>query len=398
MSNPDPVRTRAHKSSAVAVVAILPPRLAAVCGLAFCLYVVSTPVAFGQGAAATRQTTRSSSGNYPSSTQVGQASISTDPETRKLVVVTDDKTAEDISRVITTLDRPAPQVLIKVVFVEATYSKGLDIGVTGSYTKNMGNSNTGSVSQAFSGIAGLAGAAAGDGGIYQILGSDFEVTLHALAQAGKTEILSRPSILARNNQMATISLGQRVPIVTGTRFDSLGNQFNTITYENVGIILQVTPFITSDGMVEMIVTPQTSELADRSQWVPTSSGPSGTINSPVINSRSADTVVIVPDRQTVVIGGLMLNQNQQVDSKIPVLGDIPLLGAAFRRRVKNDTKTELLIFLTPQIVNQPSELAAVSANERALSNIPNTVPPRQLDQFLRTTPENNPAQPPTPRD
>jgi general secretion pathway protein D len=340
-----------------------------------------------QSAQAQGTANRNSTATYPSSTQVGQATISTDPETRKLIVVTDDKTAADIGRVISNLDRPAPQVLIKVVFVEATYSKGLDLGVEGSYIKDMGNSNTGSVSQAFSGIAGLAGAAAGDGGIYQVLGSDFQVTLHALAQAGKTEILSRPSILARNNQMATISLGQRVPIVTGTRFDSLGNQFNTITYENVGIILQVTPFITSDGMVEMIVTPQTSELADRSQWVPTSSGPSGTINSPVINSRSADTVVIVPDRQTVVIGGLMLNQAQQVDSKIPVLGDIPLLGAAFRRRVKNDTKTELLIFLTPHIVGQPSELAAMSADEKALSDIPRTVPEEQLNRFLQTVPE-----------
>ncbi len=336
-------------------------------------------------AQATRTTTRTGAANYPSSTQVGQASISTDPETRKLVVVTDDKTAEDIGKVIANLDRPAPQVLIKVVFVEATYSKGLDLGVEGSYTKDMGNSNTGSVSQAFSGIAGLTGAAAGDGGIYQVLGSDFQVTLHALAQAGKTEILSRPSILARNNQMATISLGQRVPIVTGTRFDSLGNQYNTITYENVGIILQVTPFITSDGMVEMIVTPQTSELADRSQWVPTSSGPSGTINSPVINSRSADTVVIVPDRQTVVIGGLMLNQNQQVDSKIPVLGDIPLLGAAFRRRVKSDSKTELLIFLTPHIVGRPSELAALTSEERERSTIPNTISEEQLNRFLETS-------------
>ena len=345
----------------------------------------SVQVAHAQGAAATR----SSTANYPSSTQVGQATISTDPETRKLVVVTDDETAENIGMVIRNLDRPAPQVLIKVVFLEATYSKGLDLGVEGSFSKNMGNSNTGSVSQVFSGIAGLQGAAAGDGGIYQVLGSDFQVTLHALAQAGKTEILSRPSILARNNQMATISLGQRIPIVSNTRFDNLGNQINTVTYEDVGIILQVTPFITSDGMVEMIVTPQTSELADRSQWIPTSSGPSGTINSPVINSRSADTVVVVPDRQTVVIGGLMLNQNQQVDSKIPVLGDIPLLGAAFRRRVKNDTKTELLIFLTPHIVNQPSELAALTSDEKARSNIPNRIPEQELNRFLETLPNDD---------
>jgi general secretion pathway protein D len=346
----------------------------------------SIQVAYAQAAAAARS---SSTASYPSSTQVGQATISTDPETRKLVVVTDDETAENIGMVIRNLDRPAPQVLIKVVFLEATYSKGLDLGVEGSFTKNMGNSNTGSVSQVFSGIAGLQGAAGGDGGIYQVLGSDFQVTLHALAQAGKTEILSRPSILARNNQMATISLGQRIPIVSNTRFDNLGNQINTVTYEDVGIILQVTPFITSDGMVEMIVTPQTSELADRSQWIPTSSGPSGTINSPVINSRSADTVVVVPDRQTVVIGGLMLNQNQQVDSKIPVLGDIPLLGAAFRRRVKNDTKTELLIFLTPHIVKQPSELAALTADEKARSNIPNRIPEQELNRFLETLPNDD---------
>ncbi len=359
--------------------------------LALGLACVSIQTGYAQGTTA-RSSTRSNAATYPSSTQVGQATISTDPETRKLVVVTDDKTAENIGLVISNLDRPAPQVLIKVVFLEATYSKGLDLGVEGSFSKNMGNSSTGSVSQIFSGLAGLPGAASGDGGIYQILGSDFQVTLHALAQAGKTEILSRPSILARNNQMATISLGQRVPIVTGTRFDSLGNQFNTISYENVGISLQVTPFITSDGMVEMIVTPQTSELADRSQWVPTSSGPSGTINSPVINSRSADTVVVVPDRQTVVIGGLMLNQNQQVDNKIPVLGDIPLLGAAFRRRVKNDTKTELMIFLTPQIVRQPSELAALTTDERARSNIPSALAERELHRFLESGPESPPVE------
>jgi general secretion pathway protein D len=85
----------------------------------------------------------------------------------------------------------------------------------------------------------------------------------------------------------------------------------------------------------------------------------------------------------------MLNQAQQVDSKIPVLGDIPLLGAAFRRRVKNDTKTELLIFLTPHIVGQPSELAAMTSDEKALSDIPRTVPEAQLNRFLQTVPEKS---------
>ena len=95
-----------------------------------------------------------------------------------------------------------------------------------------------------------------------------EAGLAALAKAGKTEILSRPSILARNNQPATISLGQQVPLITNTRFDNFGNQINSVSYQNVGINLSVTPFITTDDNVEMVVNPETSELADRSQWVP----------------------------------------------------------------------------------------------------------------------------------
>src|SRR5207302_1543568 len=152
------------------------------------------------------------------------------------------------------------------------------------------------------------------------------------------------SILARNNQQATITVGQSVPLVTSTSFQTLtGNPINTIQYSSVGIILRVTPFITSDNMVEMIVSPQISSLSDQS--VPVSAG----VNAPIINLRSADTVVVTPDGQTVIIGGLMQNQKTQSDSKIPVLGDIPLLGNLLKRKVKANTKTELMIFLTPHL-------------------------------------------------
>ena len=93
----------------------------------------------------------------------------------------------------------------------------------------------------------------------------------------------------------------------------------------------------------------------------------GTITSPVINSRKADTVVVVPDGQTVVIGGLMENNKQSADYKIPILGDIPLIGNLFKRQTKNYTKTELIIFLTPHIVAAPEQLAGLSASERANS-------------------------------
>ena len=123
-------------------------------------------------------------------------------------------------------------------------------------------------------------------------------------------------------------------------------------------------------MVEMVVAPQTSDLADRSQWVPisaggTNGGAGSAALAPVINSRSADTVVIVPDGQTVVIGGLMQSQKLSSENKVPILGDIPLLGMLFRHKVTNNGKTELLIFMTPHIINQPSELAAYSETEKA---------------------------------
>src|SRR5205823_13329532 len=107
-------------------------------------------------------------------------------------------------------------------------------------------------------------------GLYQIMGTDYQATLRAIATAGKTEVLSRPSILARNNQPATIVVGKSVPLITSTTYSGLNNQpISSYTYTSVGIILRVTPFINSDNMVEMIVSPQISQLEDPSQWVTT---------------------------------------------------------------------------------------------------------------------------------
>ena len=349
--------------------------------------------AFGQGfgGGAFRSTSRSGgTGNYPSSTSVGQATFMSDPETRKLIAVTDPDTAKYISQIITNLDRPAPQVLIKVVFVEATYTKDLDLGIEGSFSKNIGNGMTNIINQNFGlGTAGALPIPPG-AGIYQVLGSDFTATLRAIAQAGKSEILSRPSILARNNQQATISLGQQVPLVTGTVLSGIASTpVSTITYQPVGIILTVTPFITSDGMVEMVVSPQVSQLADKSQWVPTSSV-GGTTLSPVINSRAADTVVVIPDGQTVIIGGLMEKNTQESESKIPFLGDIPGLGILFKHKIMSDVKTELLIFLTPHIVKSPAELAALSTQEQGRMRLNKSISEQELDRFLDRLPTKDP--------
>lgn len=178
-----------------------------------------------------------------------------------------------------------------------------------------------------------------------------------LATRGKVEVLSRPSIMARNNQEAVIVVGDEVPFITNSRTDALGQLNNTITYDDVGIILRVTPFITSEGTVEMIVAPQISQLTERT--VPISS----TASAPVIAKRSAETVVVTPNGQTVVIGGLMETQRTESVRKVPILGDIPLIGLAFKRTVKENVKRELLIFLTPYIVNTPQGLPNLTTRE-----------------------------------
>ncbi len=360
----------------------------------------------GQG----RRSSSSSSSYYPGNSEVGDAVISIDPETRSLIVIADERTREYISQVVSNLDRPKPQVLIKVVFMEITHNNASDIGIEGGWGKNIGNSTTGAVANAFGASAinsavgsntlmnvfgqptSAFGSVPPGAGLYQIFAQDYQVTLRAIATAGKAKVLSRPSIVARNNQPATITVGQSVPLITSTRFDNFGNAINNVSYTDVGIILRVTPFISSDGMVEMILSPETSDLVqDRTQWVPLSSGSSGAVSAPLINSRSADTVVVTPDGQTVIIGGLMQDSKAEAESKIPFLGDIPLLGNLFKRKTKNDAKTELLIFLTPHIIYSPTEMAAISARENRKSEGRKAFNEEELNRFLDNLPSAPPA-------
>lgn len=334
---------------------------------------------------------------YNSAGTVGTATISVDPETRQLIVITDEETSIQISQVVTNLDRPKPQVLIKVVFVEVTHSDGSDIGVEGGFT-GTDKGVTGNGANVF-GLSGLNQIGTNvqrnalgqpvqsfiptppGAGLYQILGQDYQVTLRAIAQSGKAKILSRPSILARNNQPATILVGQSVPLVTNVRFDTFGNAINSVSYTDVGIILRVTPFITSDGLVEMIVTPEISSVS-KTESVTISAG----VQAPVIDKRSADTVVVTPDGQTVVIGGLIADAKTESVSKIPLLGDLPWVGFAFRSKSKKDVKTELLIFLTPHIVQAPSQLAALSTKEQEQSGVTKSMSEEELSKFLNQLP------------
>lgn len=363
---------------------------------------------FGGGFGGNRGGFGSSTANsdeYNNNGTVGSASFYVDPDTHTITYVADQQTSEQISNVLASLDRPKSQVLIKVVFLEVQLDDSLELGVEGGWTGGnpeqsaasiFGLTGLNSVATNFNSLGQPVGSGfptpssgtTGAGGLYQVLGSDYQATVRALAQKGKAHVLSRPSILARDGQPATILIGQQVPLITGISYESVGTgtvPINNVTYTPVGIQLNVTPYISADNYVEMIVTPQDSEI-DPTQTEPIGGG----VNAPVIDTRSADTVAITPDSQTVVIGGLIENDKESSSSQIPILGDIPILGALFRSKTSSDDKNELMIFLTPHIVRAPMELAeTVNAPNLTSGFITNSVTEQQLDKFLQNIPEKD---------
>ena len=380
---------------------------------------------FGGGGAARGSSGSSTMGQYNNNGTVGNAVISVDPVTHNLVVIADEETSQQISNVIANLDAPEPQVLIKVVFVEVDDNKASAIGVQGDYTgfnKNFsqlagyttnfavvpGGNNAAntvvptSITPVYSSVSAgnnfglpqtLPGAT-GNGGFYQLMGNDFTATVQALATAGKAQVLSRPSILARDGQQAEIVVGQSIYLPSGVSFTAVGNSVSTVptingSYQNVGIQLDVTPFIGANNLVQMILEPQTTSIDNSSpgQVIEGGSVISSPVFAPNINKRSANTVVVTPDGQPVVIGGLIGSDKSSNDSKVPFLGDIPLLGQLFRFSAKSSTKSELLIFLTPHIVHAPEQLANMSAHETSQSQlITNSIPEQELDRYLDRLP------------
>lgn len=310
--------------------------------------------------------TAGSTRQYLNSTMVGDAIITSELESRRLIVVTDEETNENIKTIIESLDKPKPQVLINVVFMQVSHDNELDLGAEATYTGNVAiKNNPQGVSLTRFGVEDALKDPTSYGAFFTLTGDhNLTARIRALRGVTKTEILSRPSILTRSSQQATIMVGQSVPIITNSRVsDTTNTTINTVQYQDIGIILRVTPFITSEGLVEMIVSPEISSLS--ATTVPISN----TVSSPVIDKRSADTVVVTQSDQTIVIGGLISTQKNDVQKKVPLLGDIPVLGHAFKRTTKNDEKTELLIFLTPHVVQTPQELAQLANTERGNLNL-----------------------------
>jgi len=283
---------------------------------------------------------------------VGQVYVVADEDTNSLLVRTATKHFKRVKEILAELDQPIRQVLIKILIAEVTHDKSLDLGTEFSVLNlRFGATGTFNVGYGEDRVSG--------GLVTATVETDLSTVFNALQRVGRLDVLSRPYILASDNQEATITVGQEVPFPRQTRTTETGQTITTIQYEDVGIILNVTPHVNPEGLVIMDVSPEISTLT--STTIPISEAASAF----VVAKRSAQTRVAVRDGQTIVIGGLMEDRITEEVRKVPILGDIPLLSLLFRRTIKSKVKTELLIFITPHVAKRPEDLKKISDAEKA---------------------------------
>ncbi len=287
----------------------------------------------------------------------GQADIQPDPTTNSLVIRTSPRNYQSIRGLLEDLDRMRPQVLIKVLIADVSLDERTQFGLEGFWENAMkvrgGDPATNRFATDFT--------LATQGFQYLLTGDEFQASLNVFASEGKLKILATPRILVLDNQTASIQVGKEVPIVTGTTVNSLGNTVNSVDRQNVGILLDVTPHINPDGLVTLIVTPEISDVAPLAESVQISPD----VNSPTFNVNRATTSVAVRTGTTVAIGGLIRETLDETIQKIPVLGDIPLLGHLFSSTTHRKVKRELMIFLTPYVAFSAADLEEITQLEKA---------------------------------
>jgi len=306
-----------------------------------------------------------------------EVAIVAEPVTNSLLVSASPRYFEQVEEMITELDQPQKQVLIEVLLAEVTLDGTTEWGVQWNTTvdlrgKGISDQETDNNSLKLDGETVVGGLTA------SLTGDNWGFILKAMQSDGRLEILSRPQILAADNMVANINVGQQVPVVTGSRITERGDSINNFEYQNVGVQLEVTPRINPEGIVKMDVAPTISSLSSSTVAV------SKDFNAQVINNRSASTSVSVQDGQTVVIGGLISTEDDERVTKIPLLGDIPYIGQVFRKTKKKRVRSELLVILTPHVINEPGEAEKFSRENIDSSSI--------FEQFEPTGSQRNKTQ------
>lgn len=275
-----------------------------------------------------------------------EVAIVAEPISNTLLVSASPRYFEQFKSLIEELDQPQQQVLIQCILAEVTLDKTTDLGVEWAVQQRIDGNTIVGAGTGF----GVADELKRFGGFSSsVTGDDFSFILRALESDGRLEVLSRPQILTADNQEATIDIGQRVPLITDSRVTERGDTINSFRYENVGVSLTVTPRISPDGFVKMDVEPTISQISSANVTV------SPGVIQPIISERRATTTVSVQNGQSVIIGGLISATDDQRRKKVPVLGNIPYLGALFRSTKAIKDRKELLIILTPQLLRTGKE-------------------------------------------
>ncbi|WP_246624913.1 type II secretion system secretin GspD [Oceanobacter mangrovi] len=286
----------------------------------------------------------------------GNVGIYADEDLNALVVRAEPSLMKEIQELVSSLDVRRAQVLIESAIVEVTGSVDDALGVqwaSGDINNPVAATNFSDAGPSISSIAtsivsGDYGDALGSGltiGGYSELNGNFSfgVILQALQSNSNTNLLSTPSILTMDNHEAEIVVGQNVPFRTGsTASSSNSNPFTTITREDVGVTLKVIPHI-HDGSDIRLEVEATAESVSST----TVDGSADLIT----NKRSVKTMVLTANEETVVLGGLIRDDVIETQSKVPLLGDIPLIGWLFRSSSSEHTKSNLMVFLRPTVVN-----------------------------------------------
>lgn len=296
--------------------------------------------------------------------------IQADPTTNTLIITASDAVYRDLRTVIDKLDARRAQVYIESLIVEVDASKAAELGVQWA---GMGGNKNGTQVGALTGfssggnnlISQAAAHAAGSilpPGNGLTLGVFNQAGLGALAHALETDtsanILSMPNLITLDNEEAKIIVGSNVPFITGqyTTAASAGgsagvNPFQTVERKDIGLTLQVKPQISEGGTVKLAIHQETSAVTD-------TTNPAGLITS----KRSIDTNVLVNDGQIIVLGGLIDDNLQDGVQKVPVLGDIPIIGGLFRYKTRTHVKTDLMVFLRPTIIRSNEQSVSLSGD------------------------------------
>lgn len=283
---------------------------------------------------------------------IGNAKVGADDKRNVIMIHAAASEYKGILRYLESLDVPPKQVLIEATIAELTLKDDLKYGLEW-YIKNRMNDGDYTLS-----TLGKLGLSTASGLAYQFISDTqkFQAAINAFAQENRINILSSPRLMVIDNQEATLQIGTDVPIISGETKSTSGDQLTTVTtqsvqYRSTGLILKVKPTINTEGMLALEISIESSEAQTNTL---------SSVSSPIVLTRRLNTIVIASTGQSILLGGIMTENLSGTETKVPLLGDIPLLGNLFKNTSKGKTKTELIVMIRPVIITSSEEAAALT--------------------------------------